>query len=352
MGSEVAVIGAGIVGCSTAYFLAQQGVAVTVYDPAGIGAGASGRNNGIIEHPYDTASKPLFDETVTLLHEFLGDAMPPVPVGALLLADDEQSARELIAHYTRFPEVDPVLLEPQDTRREEPLLAEGLWGCLLHTGYPISPAETTAAVAGRARAAGARFVLGEPVEFKRLRASGREVVVAAGAWSAEVLAGFVPPKAVAPQWGVIVLVDLPERPRHPIVEGTVTRGLVTGNVENEGPFTLLDSPSWLAVGSAFLENEPDPTEWTQRLLDQGIRFVPSVAGARVHDTLVCARPKSFDARPILGRVPGQDRLWIASGHGGRGMSLGAASGRLIAEAITSGGDGAIAPELSAARLSR
>ena len=80
--------------------------------------------------------------------------------------------------------------------------------------------------------------------------------------------------------------------------------------------------------------------------------MPSIEGARVQDTLICARPKSFDTRPILGRVPGQDRLWLASGHGGRGMSLGAASGRLMAEAIISGSERAIPPELSAARLSR
>jgi glycine/D-amino acid oxidase-like deaminating enzyme len=66
---------------------------------------------------------------------------------------------------------------------------------------------------------------------------------------------------------------------------------------------------------------------------------------------VCARPKSFDNRPILGRVPGEARLWLASGHGGRGMSLGAASGRLMADAIIAGSDAAIVPELGTARLS-
>jgi len=352
MGSDVAVIGAGIVGCSTAYFLAQQGIAVTVYDHAGIGAGASGRNNGLIEHPYDSATVPMFSETVDLLRDFLGDGMPPTPVGTLLLADDQGSAQELVEHYGTFPELEPALWDPDATRREEPILADGLWGCLLHTGYSISPADATSAVADRARAAGVEFVLAESIELERLRTSGREVVVAAGAWSSAVLSALVPQDAVTPLWGVIVLVELPERPRHPIVEGTLVRGLVSGHIENEGPFTLLDSPSWLAIGSAFLESEPDPSVWTRRLLDQATRFVPSVERARVIDTLVCARPKSFDARPILGRVPGQDRLWIASGHGGRGMSLGAASGRLMAEAIIAGSDAGIAVELSATRLSR
>ena len=351
MGNDVAIIGAGIIGCSTAYFLANEGVTVTVYDPAGIAAGASGRNNGLVEHTYDTASSPLFFETVALLREWLGEAMPTEPVGALLLADDEAAARELLAHYAQFPELEPALLDPEATCAEEPLLADGLWGCLLHTGFSISPLEATTAVADRARAAGAGFVLGEPVDLEALRASGSDVMVAAGAWSGDVLAGLIPPKAVQPLWGVIVLVELPADPRHPIIEGTVTRGLNTGKIENQAPFTLLPSPSWLAVGSTLLEGaEPAAEDWGPRLLDHGTRFVPSIGEARVRSTIVCARPKSFDNRPILGRVPGEDRLWLASGHGGRGMSLGAASGRLMAEAIIAGSDAGIVPELGTARL--
>jgi glycine oxidase len=351
--SDVAIIGAGIIGCSTAYFLAREGVAVTVYDPTGIAAGASGRNNGLIEHTYDAVSAPLFYETVELLRDWLGESMPSEPVGALLLADDEAAGRELLTHYSQFPELEPLLLDPAAARIEEPLLADGLWGCLLHTGFPISPLDATTAVADRARVAGAKFVLGEPVDLEALRRSGREVMVAAGAASTRLLGGLVPEDAVKPLWGVIVLIDLLEHPRHPIIEGTVTRGLTTGVIENRTPFTLLPSPSWLAVGSTMLEGtEPRGEDWGPRLLKNGTRFVPSIEKTRAQATLVCPRPKSFDNRPILGQVPGEDRLWLASGHGGRGMSLGAASGRLMAEAIIAGSDVAIAPELSSARLSR
>lgn len=349
---DVTIIGAGIVGCSTAYFLAREGVRVTVLDPVGIGAGASGRNNGIVEHPYDRVSAPLFDESVALMREFLGDSMPEDPAGALLLADDERSARELLEHYSQFPELAAELLDPGEARAREPVLAGGLWGCMLATGYPINPAEATAAVAERARSAGADFVLGAPVDLQALRDAGGEVVVAAGALSAKVLDGLIRPDAVKPLWGVIVLVELPRSPRHPIIEGTVTRGLTTGTITNVAPFTLLPSPGWLAVGSTLVEGaEPAAAHWSARLLDRGTRFVPSIAGARVQSTLVCARPKSFDNRPLLGRVPGEERLWLASGHGGRGMSLGAASGRLMAAAILAGSDASIPPELGAARLS-
>lgn len=348
MHDEVTIIGAGIVGCATAYFLARAGVNVTVLDPAGIAAGASGRNNGLVEHTYDAATAGLYAETVELLREWLGEDIAADPVGALLIAQDEADARGLVEHYGRFPELRASLLDPDAARSQEPLLADGLWGCLLATGHPISPLQATTTVARLASEAGVRFVLGEPVELARVRRSAGDVVVAAGAASGSLLGGLIRADAVRALWGLIVLVDLPARPRQAIIEGTVTRGLTTGVIKNRSPFTLLDSPSWLAVGSTLLHDEPAAAEWTPRLLERGARYVPSIGLARVEGTLVCARPSSFDGRPILGRVPGTERLWIASGHGGRGMSLGAASGRMLAEAIVSGSEAQIPVELGTA----
>jgi glycine/D-amino acid oxidase-like deaminating enzyme len=64
---------------------------------------------------------------------------------------------------------------------------------------------------------------------------------------------------------------------------------------------------------------------------------------------VCARPLSLDGRPLLGRAPGVDGLWIAAGHGPWGISTGPASGRLIADLITGALD-APPPELDPARF--
>jgi D-amino-acid dehydrogenase len=47
-----------------------------------------------------------------------------------------------------------------------------------------------------------------------------------------------------------------------------------------------------------------------------------------------ARPCFADSRPVIGRAPGQRGLWLAYGHGHWGLSLGPATGRLIAEMIT------------------
>jgi D-amino-acid dehydrogenase len=47
-----------------------------------------------------------------------------------------------------------------------------------------------------------------------------------------------------------------------------------------------------------------------------------------------ARPCFADSRPVLGHAPGQPNLWLAYGHGHSGLTLGAATGRLMAEMIT------------------
>jgi glycine/D-amino acid oxidase-like deaminating enzyme len=348
---DVKIIGAGIIGCATAYFLARAGATVTVLDPTGIAAGASGRNNGLIEHPYDGATAELFGETVTLLREALPGTFPDEPIGTMLLCDSEAAAQALLEQYSPFPELEPTLLTPAEAQAAEPLLAAGLWGCALRTGYPIRPVEATTAFADLAREAGASFVLGDPVELDQVRAGGAEVVVATGASTPAVLADFIPVTSVSPLWGVIVSVDLPQRPRHPLIEGTLAAVQGGGAVVSQAPFTLLDSPSWLAVGSTLLPGaEPDGDYWSPRLLERGKRFVPSIEHATVHGTLVCARPRSFDNRPILGRVPGQDDLWIATGHGGRGMSLGAASGQMLAAAIIEGSDDAVPQDLHPSRL--
>lgn len=361
--SDAIILGAGILGCSTAYYLARDGLSVTVLDPVGIAAGASGRNNGIIEHPYDPATERLFYENVEILTEELGAAFNPDPLQVLLLADDEDAATALEQHYSRFERLRAQVLAPAEARAAEPLLTGQVWACALDTGHPVRPLEATTAFADLARRAGAQFVLGDRVEVLRdgeqligatsggVRYLADALVVSAGAASTALLDGLVRPDLVTPLWGVIVAVELPRHPQHPLIEGALALAHGNGEVAIEAPFTLLDSPSWLAVGSTMLKgSRPDPDAWGSRLLEHGVSFVPSIAQARVKDVMVCARPLSFDNHPLLGRIPGQTRAWLATGHGGRGMSLGPASGRLLARAIRARDDAIIPAALSTRRL--
>lgn len=48
---------------------------------------------------------------------------------------------------------------------------------------------------------------------------------------------------------------------------------------------------------------------------------------------VCWRPVSARGTPYLGKVPGQQGVWIAAGHGKWGISLGLGTGKVMTEML-------------------
>jgi len=56
--ADVVVIGGGIIGSAAAAIMADRGARVALVEGAAIGAGASGRNLGAIQHPFDPALAP------------------------------------------------------------------------------------------------------------------------------------------------------------------------------------------------------------------------------------------------------------------------------------------------------
>ena len=101
---DVAVIGGGIVGCALAAFLAEGGGDVTLYEREAVAAGASGRNSGVLQHPFDDALVGLYEESLRHYAELDGFALPPEPSGLLVVSRGPLTTE-------RFPELKPQLLE-------------------------------------------------------------------------------------------------------------------------------------------------------------------------------------------------------------------------------------------------
>ena len=85
----------------------------------------------------------------------------------------------------------------------------------------------------------------------------------------------------------------------------------------------------------------------QRVLRLARAYVPGLDTSARPCIRQGARPLTPDGLPLLGRVPGSGNLWVAVGHANLGLTLGAASGELMAAAM--GGDsgmidGALSPE--------
>jgi D-hydroxyproline dehydrogenase subunit beta len=359
---DVAIIGGGIVGCALAAFLAEDGATVSLYERDELAAGASGRNSGLLQHPLDEALDGVYAASLTDYAELgHGFALPPEPVGVLVLGADPaalEPARAAVA--ARFPELRAEALDPAALRAAEPGLADGLAAYRLDTGRPVPPASATRAFAARARAAGAQIA--EGAAATPVLADGRAtgvrtgagespagaVVVAAGPWTSALVDPAGAWRPITPGWGAVAELRLARPPRHAVEEGGV-EALLSASGAPGALFSLVTREGSSVLGSTFLPEQPDPAELVPALIERGTRFLPALAGTPVVSVRACARPMSGDGRPLLGPLPGSEGLYVASGHGAWGVSLGPGSARLVADAVL-GRPAAIAPELAAARF--
>jgi glycine oxidase len=381
---DVAVVGGGIVGLATAAHLAEAGASVVLYEGEALGAGASGRNSGIVQHPFDAALVPLYEESVALYRALgargiSGLTLSSEPAGMLLVSHDEAPVVRIAGDLRRqFPALAPETLEGAALRALEPGLADDVAACRIPIGFPVPPGAPTYAYATWAEQLGVRIRLGHPVGIAieggravgitldgGVRRAGA-VVVAAGPWTPEIIDPSGHWRPIRRLWGVVVEVLLAGAPGHVLEEAEIDEALGAGvpgrdgradegaptTDAGDGPapeFSLVTAAGVSSVGSTFLETEPDPPAWEVPILTRAAGFVPAIADAPIRGVRACARPASVDGRPLLGRVPGIDGLYVVAGHGPWGISTGPASGRLVAD-LVAGRTVTIPPELDAARF--
>jgi glycine/D-amino acid oxidase-like deaminating enzyme len=373
---DVAVIGGGIVGTATAAFLAKGGANVTLYEREALAAGASGRNSGVVQHPFDPVLVPLYEETVRLYRAVEAETGARIasfdvePPGLLLVSHSSAVVRSLAARLaSAFPHLHPTAVDGAELRSLEPALAPDVAACHFDMGYPVVPSAPTYAFATLAERRGVVIRLGKlarpaiadgrcvGVEVGGRVEPAGAVVVAAGPWTPELVDPSGQWRPIVPRWGVVVETLLANPPRHPMEEAEMDEALGMGDgaasaVDDTQPqpeFSLITAAGASAVGSTFLASEPNPPDWTERLLQRATTFVPAVLDAPIREARACARPASIDGRPCVGTVPWAEGLFLASGHGPWGISTGPASARQVADLVL-GRDPAIDPAFSPARF--
>jgi D-hydroxyproline dehydrogenase subunit beta len=375
--TDVAVIGGGIIGCSAAAMLAERGATVTLYEATAIGAGASGRNMGSIQHPFDAVLAPLYHESLEAYHRLAtidsSFAMPARPRGVLLLNRNPEASRRQVAHLeAAVPDLRVEFVDADAVAAAEPSLVPGFAACRMDTGYPIPPASATASFARLAKERGARIEVGlaahpwiEDGQVRGIaladgtRHPARTVLITAGPWSPALVdpsGGWEPIKRT---WGVTVQLELGDAAPHHVIEedevDAVNRPIVAAAKAAAGEpeadphtmFTVAAAGGISTLGSTFLPSEPDASRIAQLLIDRGAGYLPAIASAPVREIRVCARPQSADSRPFIGPVEGVEGLFVCAGHGPWGISTGPASAALVVEAILDGK--ALPPQLAATR---
>jgi glycine/D-amino acid oxidase-like deaminating enzyme len=336
---DVVVIGAGIVGVATAYYLARAGVRCLVLERTGPAAEASGANAGFIgyAHGLETGTVEFVKASLSLLFELAeeGEEFDLAREGYLLVALTRQQLDHLreLRRRAVAAGLRSELLEGTTLRALEPALGNGVLGGLyLADAGHIDPVRATLAFVNRARLRGAEFRFG--VEVGRVVAEGDRVVgveaggdfypspnvvLAAGAWSKPLAATCGVNLPVDPARGqMLATVPLPPLTRR------VIRGPEVGLRQNRA--------GEVVIGSTV---EVD-RETIQGLYEKAVGMVPKLGGAAIGRTWAGLRPMTPDLLPIVGPAPGIRGLWLATGHSRTGMSYGPGTGLAMAELIIYG----------------
>ena len=363
--ADVAIIGGGIVGCTTAYYLAKRGRRVVVIEQGDIAQEASGRNRGNVrlqlrhrlELPialeavgmWETADKELglpteYRNIGNLLVTFHDD------IAAQFAAEAElHIALGIVAHVVRG----------SDLRRHVPGISSDIVAGLLTTrdGH-VNPQMATWAFATAARRLGADFrcgvrttsiavekgrVLG--VDTARGRITAPIVLNAAGVHAPELLGplGFsVPITPAKHQILVTARMPLVTRPYLRCAGPRVSFGQTA-----DGTLLLGMGPAQSVGFDTTISREH-----VSNIMRETVRLVPALTTARVVRAWTGWFEMTPDDLPIICPLAGIEGLYLCAGFSGHGFALAPAIGRLMAGLMLDGTASHAIDELALDRFSR
>jgi D-amino-acid dehydrogenase len=394
--TDAIVLGAGIVGTSAALHLAKRGLAVALVDRAGPGEQTSYGNAGIIEgntifphaFPMDFGSllrialkrapeanyhlsflpkvatwllayrantqvgrslvfaeamRPLFSHAVSEHEALMAEAGASRYLrkeGWLKLyrhdASFENTRRE-----RELAEKFGLVAQPlgvDDTRALEPSLAP-VFRHAVHwkdAASVTNPLAVTKAYAARFTKLGGVILKGDArtlhrsgdvwrVDTDEGPVDAKDAVVALGPWGPDVLGplGIRLPLAV-------------KRGYHRHFQPRGNAGLTRPIVDADVGYCLapMEQGIRITTGAEFADRDAAPTPAQfDRLMPSARELFP--LGQEVEQKpWMGSRPCFADSRPVIGHAPGQPGLWLDYGHAHWGLTLGPASGRLLAEMMT------------------
>ena len=360
--ADVVVIGAGVVGCSVAYYLAREGVSVTLLEQDAIGSGASAHATGSLSLlGAEFSPGPSFEMARASYAEFPGlvqelesatgmDLLYQRRPSLRLALDDDEAGtiRELMAWQQ--PHVSMRWIDAQEVRSIEPRLSESIIGAVYEDeSAQLDSYRFNLALARAAELKGAsivhREVTGLVAEGSSITGvtttagdiSCGTVVVAAGTWSRAFtpLLGF--PVPVRPMKGERLLLNYPGEPL-PVLISSPKRGHMISRTDG---LTSVGSTGGRDYDRKELfwgeEFDRQPTETARlELLQRAIDVLPDLERAELVQQLAGSRPLSPDSKPIIGPVPGWDGILLATGHTTKGIHLGPVTGRIIADYVSRG----------------
>lgn len=349
---DVAIIGGGVIGLTTAYYLARDGMRVVVVDKGQPGQEASWAGAGILSPGNPRRAKSplgrlkalsaaLWPELSNELKERIGLDNGYVCCGGLELrrtADELESKRiENVLREERGEGVDCEVLDGRQLRELEPVLSADLPGAVFFPGVgQVRNPWHLKALLSACKALGVTFYTDAPVHAIRQADTScvgietsagvleaQNYLLAAGAWSAAL--------------GSLLGAELPVRPiRGQIVLLNCGGPRLSHVLQAGSQYVVPRTDGMVLVGSTEEDVgycKKTTAEGIGGLLNFVHGMVPGLMDAHVERCWAGLRPGSLDGKPYLGRISNWDNVFVATGHYRSGLTLSPATGRVMAEVI-------------------
>ncbi|MBO5472764.1 MAG: FAD-binding oxidoreductase [Lachnospiraceae bacterium] len=353
--AEVVIIGGGIIGCATAYYLAKKGTSVIVLEGSDhIGNGGSSRNGGgVRQSGRDPRELPLVMYGIqhywpTLSEELEVDCEYHQD-GNLRLGKTEKHLQILQGLTDRAVAVglDVRMIDGDEVRAINPYLSQEVIGASwCPTDGHANPLTTTLGYYKMARRLGVHFITGEKVTgLKKIKGKLRQVITENTVYEGEtvVLAAGLDSRKIAASVGI----DIPMQAA--MLEALVTEAephmfdQMLGTAEADFYGHQTKHGSFVFGGSSGLEGftkdngTPVTNSLTAPCICRGImKYFPILSDAKIVRTWAGWMDKVVDGVPVLGNVEEVPGLVLACGFTGHGFGIAPGAASQLAELIVDG----------------
>lgn len=350
--ADVAIVGGGLMGCYSAYFLRQRGRCVVVIEKGGACSAASGINFGNLrlqgrapqEFPLSLRSQAIWEDLARLT----GEDCAIIPCGHLYLgiAASDQPKLERAAHDARAAGLDVELLEGPAARRRWPVLSRAVTGASWSKRDAVADSGIASpAVVRLAQRAGARLLvhtkviaverIGTAIALRTEQGDTvtcGQVVNAAGAWAGDIARQIgepVPMFAAGPPLFTITPQNAYTGPSLHAVDGTLLLRPGRNGEAVAGSFPRVRAD--VATGTATV-----PGDRVERGLARLAEVVPGLGRIRAGRIWSGVEGYLPDMLPVIGWSKTTPGLLHAFGFSGHGFQLAPGVGAVVADLIVDG----------------
>ncbi len=334
--SDVVIVGGGIVGAACARLFLREGLSVTLVEKDQLGGGATAAGMGHVVVMDDSEAQFALTKRSRDLWDALVPEMPPEVEyerrGTLWVAADEEELAAVTGKQSFYAarQVQTNLLDAAQLYDAEPGLRPGMAGGFLVPGDSVIYAPCAAAWLSQ----GAQIVYGSPLRIgdgeltlqNGQTLSASLVICATGTWATELL----PALPVKPRKGHLAITDrYPGSVHHQLIELGYLKSAHSHSTESVAFNVQPRKTGQLLIGSSRqygVEHSKVEPHMISKMLSRAVEYLPSLSEMKIIRLWTGFRAATPDKLPIIGKLPGKERTWLATGHEGLGIttSLGTA----------------------------